>query len=75
MASGNFSHSLGRDWCKGLFEHTVGHVLVGLNPPFPNRAADIYGQGDSDDDYRHFGLSGRYPGGANMLMGTAQFAS
>ena len=69
VTSGNFYNSLGQDWAVGLFEHTVGNILVGPNPPYPNCAADMFGLGDSDDDYGYFGLSSRHPGGANVLMG------
>jgi prepilin-type processing-associated H-X9-DG protein len=69
VASGNYYNELGQDWCVGTFFHTVGNVLVGPNPPFPNCAADLYGLGDTGDDYGHFGLSSRHPGGCNVLMG------
>jgi prepilin-type N-terminal cleavage/methylation domain-containing protein/prepilin-type processing-associated H-X9-DG protein len=69
VAAGQYYNSLGQDWCEGLFEHTVGTILVGPNPPYPNCAADMFGLGDSDDDYGYFGMSSRHPGGANVLMG------
>jgi prepilin-type N-terminal cleavage/methylation domain-containing protein/prepilin-type processing-associated H-X9-DG protein len=69
VASGSYYNELGQDWCVGTFFHTVGNVLVGPNPPFPNCAADLYGVGDTGDDYGHFGLSSRHPGGANVLLG------
>jgi prepilin-type N-terminal cleavage/methylation domain-containing protein/prepilin-type processing-associated H-X9-DG protein len=68
VASGNFYNELGQDWCVGLFFHTLGNILVGPNPPFPNCAADMFGIGDTDDDYGYFGLSSRHPGGCNVLM-------
>ncbi len=68
-AMGNPYNELGQDWCVGLFFHTIGNILVGPNPPYPNCAADIYGLGDTDDDIGYFGLSSRHPGGCNVLMG------
>jgi prepilin-type N-terminal cleavage/methylation domain-containing protein/prepilin-type processing-associated H-X9-DG protein len=68
VASGNYYNTLGQDWCVGLFEHTIGNILVGPNPPYPNCAADVNGLGDSDDDYGYFGMSSHHPGGANILM-------
>jgi prepilin-type N-terminal cleavage/methylation domain-containing protein/prepilin-type processing-associated H-X9-DG protein len=67
-AMGNPYNELGQDWCVGLFFHTLGNILIGPNPPFPNCAADIYGLGDTDDDIGYFGLSSRHPGGCNVLM-------
>ena len=67
-ASGNPYNELGQDWCVGLFFHTLGNILVGPNPPYPNCAADVYGLGDTDDDIGYFGLSSRHPGGCNVLM-------
>jgi prepilin-type N-terminal cleavage/methylation domain-containing protein/prepilin-type processing-associated H-X9-DG protein len=67
-AMGNPYNELGQDWCVGLFFHTLGNILVGPNPPYPNCGADMYGLGDTDDDYGYFGLSSRHPGGCNVLM-------
>lgn len=67
-AMGNPYNELGQDWCVGLFFHTLGNTLVGPNPPYPNCAADMFGLGDTDDDYGYFGLSSRHPGGCNVLM-------
>ncbi len=67
-AMGNPYNEIGQDWCVGLFFHTLGNTLVGPNPPYPNCAADMFGLGDTDDDYGYFGLSSRHPGGCNVLM-------
>ena len=37
-ASGLFLNELGQDWNVGLFFHTLGNILVGPNPPYPNCA-------------------------------------
>jgi prepilin-type N-terminal cleavage/methylation domain-containing protein/prepilin-type processing-associated H-X9-DG protein len=67
-ANGNPYNELGQDWCVGLFFHTLGNTLVGPNPPYPNCTADMFGFGDTNDDYGYFGLSSRHPGGCNVLM-------
>jgi prepilin-type processing-associated H-X9-DG protein len=67
-AQGNPYNELGQDWCVGLFFHTIGNILVGPNPPYPNCAADVNGLGDTDDDIGYYGLSSRHPGGCNILM-------
>jgi len=69
VAAGAWYNELGQDWCVGTFFHTVGNVLIGPNSPYPYCASDLYGVGDTGDDYGHFGLSSRHPGGANVLMG------
>jgi prepilin-type N-terminal cleavage/methylation domain-containing protein/prepilin-type processing-associated H-X9-DG protein len=67
-ALGNPYNELGQDWCVGLFFHTLGNTLVGPNPPYPNCTIDVFGLGDTMDDYGYFGLSSRHPGGCNVLM-------
>jgi prepilin-type processing-associated H-X9-DG protein len=67
-AQGNPYNELGQDWCVGLFFHTLGNILIGPNPPYPNCGADMFGLGDTDDDYGYFGLSSHHPGGCNVLM-------
>jgi prepilin-type N-terminal cleavage/methylation domain-containing protein/prepilin-type processing-associated H-X9-DG protein len=67
IASGNWLNELGQDWHVGLFYHTLGNILVGPNPPFPNCAVWAGGIGDTTC-YGYFGLSSHHPGGCNVLM-------
>jgi prepilin-type processing-associated H-X9-DG protein len=67
-ASGFFLNELGQDWNVGLFFHTLGNILVGPNPPYPNCAVWAGGVGDTDGSYGYYGLSSHHPGGCNVLM-------
>ena len=58
----------GQDWCEGLFGHTVGNILIGPNPPYPNCMNNTQGGGDTDSAVGFFGMSSFHPGGANILM-------
>jgi prepilin-type N-terminal cleavage/methylation domain-containing protein/prepilin-type processing-associated H-X9-DG protein len=60
------SPTLGQNWSLGLVGYSLGNVLTGPNPPYPNCSTNGTGTLQSPG---HWGLSSFHPGGANILLG------
>jgi prepilin-type N-terminal cleavage/methylation domain-containing protein/prepilin-type processing-associated H-X9-DG protein len=56
---------LGEFWSNGLFGVTLGTMILGSNPPYPNCSTN---GGDTLDTPGMMGMSSFHPGGANVLM-------
>jgi len=54
---------LGRDWCQGMFGHTLGNTFMAPNPPYYNCNMESWG-GDFDAPGM-YNMSSYHPGGAN----------
>jgi prepilin-type N-terminal cleavage/methylation domain-containing protein/prepilin-type processing-associated H-X9-DG protein len=57
---------LGRDWCQGMFGHTLGTTLLPPNPAYYNCNMESWG-GDFDAPGM-YNLSSFHPGGANAAF-------
>ena len=59
------STTLGESWAIGISGYTMGNVLLGPNPRYPNCSINAAG---TINNPGMFGLSSRHPGGANVLI-------
>jgi prepilin-type N-terminal cleavage/methylation domain-containing protein/prepilin-type processing-associated H-X9-DG protein len=57
---------LGRDWCQGMFGHTLGTTLLAPNPQYYNCNMESWG-GDFDAPGM-YNMSSYHPGGANAAF-------
>jgi prepilin-type N-terminal cleavage/methylation domain-containing protein/prepilin-type processing-associated H-X9-DG protein len=55
---------LGREWCQGMFGHTLGNTFMAPNPPYYNCNMESWG-GDFDAPGM-YNPSSYHPGGANV---------
>jgi prepilin-type N-terminal cleavage/methylation domain-containing protein/prepilin-type processing-associated H-X9-DG protein len=58
--------TLGREWCQGMFGHTLGNTLMAPNPPYYNCNMESWG-GDFDAPGM-YNPSSYHPGGANVAF-------
>jgi prepilin-type processing-associated H-X9-DG protein len=60
------SPTLGQNWSLGLVAYSLGNVLLGPNPKYPNCSTHATGTLQTPGMW---GLSSNHPGGANILLG------
>ncbi len=58
--------TLGQNWSLGLVGYSMGNILLGPNPKYPNCSVNATGTLQSPGMW---GLSSNHPGGANILLG------
>ncbi|MFO0950536.1 MAG: DUF1559 domain-containing protein [Isosphaeraceae bacterium] len=59
------SPTLGQNWSLGLVGYSMGNILLGPNPKFPNCSVNGSGTLQSPGLW---GMSSNHPGGANILL-------
>ncbi len=59
------STTLGENWAIGVSGYTMGNILLGPNPRYPNCSINTAG---TINNPGMFGMSSRHPGGANIVL-------